>query len=819
MITAHIKSAAISLSSSHISHRIKIFLQTGSGKAAAAALLVFLALAILPFHNVDIWLENMFYEPSRGFTWKGIPFIERIHSSGKIITAFVLIWCLYITIRGYRSQAQEVRDAAPAALWTILAIALSLIANGTVRAVSGVACPWDTLYFGGTEPLSTPAGNLFSLSFHGKCWPSCFAGTAYSLFAVYFALRDSRPKIARIALISVAVLGTFFGFAQMGRGAHFFSHVIAAGTLDFAICAFLSPAMPLLGKIKWHPKATPAKDAASTPDVTTAPKATAKRGTAGQAAIWCVIITAWWTAVASLPFWQESLTGIDTATSVRFAFACGICLIGAYAALMMILTALLPGVLARWLLALFSVIAAGGFAFSELYHAAMTPDMIRNAIETDSGEAMGLMSPRLLVYFLLCALPPVWLSLRLVPKAMSIRSRAGLLLWALTALIAGGAALMTDFSSIAIYMRNNHQARYFIAPQNVISSFVRTVTSDGSASAVKERKVVDPSPKLLSARTFGRPVVVITVVGETARASSWGLDGYTRDTTPRLSAEKGLVNFYDVTSCGTSTAVSVPCIFSEVGHSNYDRDRILSEEQLPSLMHRAGVSSIWIDNQSGSKGAATGIKEISAKDLLPKDMAAGLVDDDALPPALNAALQDVKGPTSIYLHMMGSHGPEYAKRYPEAFSKWGPVCTKSDLRSCSLSELRNAYDNSILFTDSVLSNMIEELKAHNDFDSVLVYFSDHGESLGESGFFLHGAPYALAPDDQTHVPMVMWFSDGFTKRTGLDLSCLKARAAKSASHDNVFATLLQLNGVQSRLYDRSLDLIGDCEHSTLETVR
>ena len=817
MLSARIHSAAISISSIHFSHRVKAFLQTGTGKAATISLLVFLALAILPFHNIDLWFENMFYEPSRGFTWKGIPFIERIHSSGKIITAFVLIWCLYITIRGYRSQAQEVRDAAPAALWTIIAIALSLIANGTVRALSGVACPWDTLYFGGTEPLSTPAGNLFSLSFHGKCWPSCFAGTAYSLFAVYFALREKRPRVARIALISVAVLGTFFGIAQMGRGAHFLSHVVAAGVLDFAICAFLTSAMPLLQKIKWHPKAN--ENPKTAPAPAAIPDSKIRKGTAGQAALWCIVITAWWTAVASLPFWQESLTGIGTATAVRFAFACGICLLGAYAALMMILTALLPGVLARWSLALFSIIAAGGFAFSELYHAAMTPDMLRNALETDSGEAMGLMSPRLLVYFLICALPPVWLSLRLVPKAMSIRSRAGLLLWALTALIAGGAALMTDYSSVAIYMRNNHEARYFIAPQNVISSFVRTVTSDGSASAVKERKVVDPSPKLLSARTFGRPVVVITVVGETARASSWGLDGYTRDTTPRLRAVKDLVNFSDVASCGTSTAFSVPCIFSEAGHSNYDRDRILSEEQLPSLMQRAGVSSFWIDNQSGSKGAATGIKEVSARDLLPKDMAAGLVDDETLPPALRTALQAVKGPTSIYLHMMGSHGPEYAQRYPEAFAKWGPACTKSDLRSCSLGELRNAYDNSILFTDSVLADMIEELRSHSEFDSVLVYFSDHGESLGESGFFLHGAPYALAPDDQTRVPMVMWFSDGFTKRTGLDLSCLKARAAKSASHDNVFATLLQLNGVQSRLYDRSLDLIGGCEHSPSETVR
>ena len=283
-MVSRIHLAAISLSSCHQLHTIKAFLQTGTGKAAAVALLVFLSLAMLPFHSVDLWLENLFYTPGRGFIWKGIPFIEKIHSSGKIITAFVLFWCIFLTIRGFRSKNSEFRAAAPKALWTIIAIALSLIANGTVRAMSGVACPWDTVYFGGTEPLSTPAGNLLSLTSHGKCWPSCFAGTAYSLFAVYFALRERKPRAAQIALITVAILGTFFGIAQMGRGAHFFSHVIAAGTLDFAICAFLTPVMPLLQKINWYPKAKTVKDADSTPAVAFASKAAIQKGTAGRAA-------------------------------------------------------------------------------------------------------------------------------------------------------------------------------------------------------------------------------------------------------------------------------------------------------------------------------------------------------------------------------------------------------------------------------------------------------------------------------------------------------------------------------------------------------
>lgn len=284
MVASRIHSAAASLSSIHFSHKIKSFLQTGTGKAAAASLLVFIALATLPFHNLDLWFENMFYEPSRGFAWKGIPFIEKIHSSGKIITIAVLIWCVFLTIRGFRSKNSEYRASAPVALWTILAIALSLIANGTVRALSGVACPWDTLYFGGTEPLSTPAGNLFSLSGYGKCWPSCFAGTAYSLFAVYFALRERKPRAAKIALITVAILGTFFDIAQVCRGAHFFSHVVAAGALDFVICAFRTPVMPLLKQINWHPKAKKTKETASAPAAITEEKAALKTWTAGRAA-------------------------------------------------------------------------------------------------------------------------------------------------------------------------------------------------------------------------------------------------------------------------------------------------------------------------------------------------------------------------------------------------------------------------------------------------------------------------------------------------------------------------------------------------------
>ncbi len=534
---------------------------------------------------------------------------------------------------------------------------------------------------------------------------------------------------------------------------------------------------------------------------------------------WTFLLCLWWCAAASLPFWQMSLSPLagSIPDMLRFGLATLGCLVFAHMFLLLLMSSVLPLALSGSLFSILGVIAAVAFAFSYRYNAAMTPEMIQNAIETDPREAGDLMTPQLLLCFLLILIPQIPLLARMVRARAHLKIRARMALLAICCACLSVASLFTDFSGISIYMREHHDARYFIAPSDATASAIRALTTDASAGAVA-REMLDKSPLLLPSRAQGRPVVVVTVVGETARARNWGLSGYSRDTTPELRA-RGVVNFKDVTSCGTSTAESVPCVFSALPRSDYDKKKARAMEQLPSLISRAGVRSVWIDNQAGSKDAAAGIEEKPLSQMLPKDVSSavcpgGVCPDGALARAVKSQLDAARGPTAIYLHMMGSHGPAYDDRYPPSFQHWGPVCHQNDLRQCQLSELRNAYDNTIYYTDSVLASIIDTLKARADLDTVLVYFSDHGESLGDDGFFLHGAPYAIAPEVQKKVPMIMWFSDGFIRRTGLDVQCVLRKASESASHDNIYHTLLDLNGVSSSTYEPSLDLMSGCEKTS-----
>ncbi len=178
---------------------------------------------------------------------------------------------------------------------------------------------------------------------------------------------------------------------------------------------------------------------------------------------------------------------------------------------------------------------------------------------------------------------------------------------------------------------------------------------------------------------------------------------------------------------------------------------------------------------------------------------------------LDERLAAARGTQFLVLHMLGNHGPSYFRRYPPAFERFKPACTKDDLQLCSREEVVNAYDNALLYTDHVLARVIAKLQgAAARVDSALLFVSDHGESLGENNLYLHGMPYAIAPDVQTRVPMVMWLSSGLPADAGLDPDCLRRRAAQPATHDNLFHTILGLLDVKTALYDPAWDLAQAC---------
>ena len=305
--------------------------------------------------------------------------------------------------------------------------------------------------------------------------------------------------------------------------------------------------------------------------------------------------------------------------------------------------------------------------------------------------------------------------------------------------------------------------------------------------------------------------LVIMVVGETARADHFSLNGYGRKTNPRLKREK-VVNFPDFWSCGTSTAYSVPCIFSHYTRTEFTRAKAKVADNALDILKRSGVSVLWRDNNSSSKGVAD---NVTYEDYQTAELNTHCNEVECRDEGMLVGLQEYinahkDGDILIVLHQMGNHGPAYYKRYPKRFEKFTPVCNTNDLGACTSEEITNAYDNAILYTDYFLSKVIELLKKNDDdFETAMVYASDHGESLGEMGVYLHATPYLLAPDAQKHVPAVMWFGKNFETE---DLGDIENMRKKRLSHDNIFSTLLGLFEIRTSAYDPKMDIL-DHVHS------
>ena len=426
----------------------------------------------------------------------------------------------------------------------------------------------------------------------------------------------------------------------------------------------------------------------------------------------------------------------------------------------------------------------------------MTPDMVRNALATDWREATELVGLRWALRTLVFALPALVTAFAFPtvvrPVGLTMKDR---LRWSGTAFavtVLAVAFLLSQFSTLAAFMRNQKEARYLIEPPAVIYSFVRTLVSDGTPKR-KERLVIDAAPTLI-ATASDKPLLIVLVVGETVRAANWGLNGYERNTTPEL-AHRGVINFTDVTACGTSTDVSLPCMFSRVGRKDYDRDRILAEESVLSVIARAGVTVRWVDNQSGCKGACTDAME-TAVTRNTADCRNGVCWDKAMLGNIDAALKTAASRELLVLHTMGNHGPAYWRRTPPAFRPFGKGCLKDDLGECRPEDVVVSYDNAVSYADQFLAAAIDKLSAVKDRDTVLLYVSDHGESLGEKGLWLHGAPYWTHLSEQTKVPMILWMNDSARRR--FNVTRHAGNVDVPVAHDNLADTLFELTGVRTR---------------------
>ena len=468
----------------------------------------------------------------------------------------------------------------------------------------------------------------------------------------------------------------------------------------------------------------------------------------------------------------------------------------------------------RWtakpLLSVLLLVTAAAAHYMNAYGVYLDADMLRNVLHTDSKESGELLTWGLLMPLITTVVPVVLLWRTRLARRTWARAALLRVAFLVGMVLVGGAGFLMSAQGVSSLVRNHREVRYLVAPANYIVALVNVLHESPPGprrallpvglDAVQTPRPADSKPRLL-----------VLVVGETVRAQNWGLNGYARQTTPELSRIDGLVNFTDMAACGTSTEVSLPCMFSSYGRRNYDETYIRNHQSLLHVLDHAGVGVLWRDNQSGCKGVCEGLQTQRLAESKDADFCNGKrCLDGILLAGLAAQLSPLQGDRVVVLHQLGNHGPNYFERYPPAFKRFTPTCDSPELDQCKREEIVNAYDNAVSYNDHFLAQTVEFLKSRHDYDTAMVYVSDHGESLGEKGLFLHGVPYAIAPKEQTHVPMVMWFSRGFQANALLDMDCLHREATQPASHDNLFASVLGLMQVSTGEYRQSQDLFASC---------
>ena len=433
--------------------------------------------------------------------------------------------------------------------------------------------------------------------------------------------------------------------------------------------------------------------------------------------------------------------------------------------------------------------------------------MLYNIAQTDRHEALELLSGKLLLYVVCLGLAPSYFLLGLTLEfSTTAKELASRLLLVLVLLTAAFGSFYANFRYATYFGRENRDLRLYLNPAFPILS-VKKVYAEQVAETPQFQKIGQDAVVVNSRNTR---TVGIIVVGETARADHFSINGYRKLTNPRLT-QRSLLNFSLATSCGTSTAYSVPCMFSFLNADNYSTEYAQHESNLLDVLQVAGVQTLWRDNNSTCKGVCVRTPSENFRDNV--DSASiyfndGEYFDEVLLSDLDKIIDQNHGNLFIVLHQLGSHGPAYYKRYPSEFEKFTPACKEQSPHSCTSEEVNNSYDNTILYTDFIIDKAIRILQNRgSDINSFVLYASDHGESLGENGVYLHGLPLAIAPQEQTHIPFLLWLSPQLKQRYRISEKAQSRCKLEPVSHDNIVHTVLALFEVKSKVLDENLNLL------------
>lgn len=537
-----------------------------------------------------------------------------------------------------------------------------------------------------------------------------------------------------------------------------------------------------------------------------------------------LVLALWLSTLGNVPLWRAMWALTDSHGLRTWLGLLGMFLIVLSATMVLLSLLVWP----RWRkpagLLLLMVAAANSY-FMFTYGVVIDPTMMANTVQTDAREVRDLLSWSMLLVLALGVVLPGWWwwrqPVQKLPAQRLVGRQVGL---AAVASVLMLVVVWASFQDLASTLRNHKSLRYMLNPFNTIYASTRLVIGQTAQARQPLQPIGQDAAMLHTAHASRTAPLIVLVVGETVRAANFGLAGYARDTTPQLrqlQSSGELAYFANVSSCGTNTQVSVPCMFSHLGREAYAKNDT-PYENLLDVLQRAGMQVLWLDNQSGCKGVCDRVPNSNtvASPLELKDPALcpdGECFDEvmlrALPERL-AQLEKAKAAgsnagTVVVLHQMGNHGPAYYKRTPADMKVFQPECRSNVLQDCPVQDIVNAYDNAVRYTDHLLAQTVRWLKSQPR-PTAMLYVSDHGESLGEKGLYLHGMPYVMAPQEQTHVPMALWLSKPLQSQLGWDGACWQQQVAEPISHDHLFHSVLTLAQVKTRWHKPELDVFAAC---------
>lgn len=431
------------------------------------------------------------------------------------------------------------------------------------------------------------------------------------------------------------------------------------------------------------------------------------------------------------------------------------------------------------LLIAFFIINSVAVYFTNTYGIIIDKSMIGNILNTNYEESSGFFSFRLILYVISSGIIPAIYIIKV--KIINVAWKKFLITSSLTLLF----IVILVFANASNWLWIDKNSKKLGGLAMPWSYSVNTALFYIDKHNQNKKEILLPDATIKD----NEKSVVVLVIGESARSQNFSLYGYDKNTNPLLSKTKNLYHF-NATSCATYTTAGVKGILE---HTRTDD----LYEILPNYLYRNNVDVVWRTTNWGEPPVH--IKDYHNKDVLMANCKGeGCNYDEILLTGLKEQIaSSKKNKVLIILHTSTSHGPTYSKKYPSRFEIFKPVCNSVELGNCSHQELINAYDNTIVYTDYILYNIIEDLKQLKEYKSTMLFVSDHGESLGEKNLYMHGVPLSLAPKEQYEIPFIVWVSDNSSKQL---------KPNKILSQNHVFHSVLNFLGIQSPIYDEKMNI-------------